>query len=285
LRRVQSGEIAAQHFKSLAAGASLTTTINTAAVHDLTTGTYTVMTEGAIPYALGQSTELSGSAVSFKSNSLPILVDGAAAAIVAKAIPEMTITERTVLQSGCSTAQRTATTNALSRCVTLSRAAASAASSGSASKFSEYFKTTAAATRSTVAARFNAVATQCGSLTSGQTKYYCTDVYGYCESNVLAYTIPSTNEIVNCPLYYSALTSLTTKCHAQDQTTTTIHEMTHAPGTYSPGTQDNGYGYAAATALSSSRAVLNADSYALYANGMLLLDIVCYNLRLLADVL
>jgi len=44
--------------------------------------------------------------------------------------------------------------------------------------------------------------------------------------------------------------------------------MTHAPATYSPGTQDNGYGYAAATALSSARAVLNADSYALYANGM-----------------
>lgn len=36
---------------------------------------------------------------------------------------------------------------------------------------------------------------------------------------------------------------------------------------YSPGTEDNGYGYSAATALSSSAAVLNADSYALYANG------------------
>jgi deuterolysin len=259
--------VAAQHFKSLAAGASLTTTINTAAVHDLTTGTYTVMTEGAIPYAVGESTELSGSAVAFKSNSLPILVDGAAAAIVAKAIPEMTIAERTVLQSGCSSSQRTATTNALSRCVTLARASASAATSGSSSKFSEYFKTTSSSTRSTVAARLNAVASECGSTSSGRTKYYCTDVYGYCESNVLAYTIPSTNEIVNCPLYYSALPSLTGTCHAQDQTTTTLHEMTHAPGVYSPGTQDNGYGYAAATALSSSRAVLNADSYALYANG------------------
>jgi hypothetical protein len=38
---------------------------------------------------------------------------------------------------------------------------------------------------------------------------------------------------------------------------------------YSPGTEDNGYGYAAATSLSSSAAVLNADSYALYANGKL----------------
>lgn len=50
--------------------------------------------------------------------------------------------------------------------------------------------------------------------------------------------------------------------------TTTLHEYTHAPGVYSPGTEDNGYGYAAATSLSSANAVANADSYALYANGM-----------------
>jgi hypothetical protein len=47
-----------------------------------------------------------------------------------------------------------------------------------------------------------------------------------------------------------------------------LHEETHAPGVYSPGTEDNGYGYSAATSLSSYDAVLNADSYALYANGM-----------------
>lgn len=71
---------------------------------------------------------------------------------------------------------------------------------------------------------------------------------------------------------YSALPGLTKSCHAQDQATTTLHEMTHAPGVYSPGTQDNGYGYAAATALSSAKAVLNADSYALYANGKWIID-------------
>lgn len=73
--------------------------------------------------------------------------------------------------------------------------------------------------------------------------------------------------IVNCPLYYSALPALSRTCHAQDQATTTLHEMTHAPGVYSPYAIDNGYGYTAATALTSARAVLNADSYALYANG------------------
>lgn len=54
---------------------------------------------------------------------------------------------------------------------------------------------------------------------------------------------------------------------AQDQATTVLHEFTHAPGVYAPGTDDHGYGYAASTALSASAALNNADSYALYANG------------------
>lgn len=68
---------------------------------------------------------------------------------------------------------------------------------------------------------------------------------------------------------------MTGTCHAQDQATTVLHEETHAPAVYSPGTEDNGYGYSAATALTSARAVLNADSYALYANGMLQIHSQC----------
>lgn len=221
-----------------------------------------------MPFAIGDSTDLTNEAVTYKSNVLTMAVDGAAAALRPKAIPEMSLTERTVLQSGCSTSNKAATTAALNSCASLARAASTAASSGSSTKFSEYFKTTSSSVRSTVAARLSAVATQCSSLTSGGTKYYCTDVYGYCESNVLAYTIPSTNEIVNCPLYYSDLPNLSGTCHAQDRATTSLHEFTHAPATYSPGTADNAYGYSASVALSSARAVLNADSYALYANGM-----------------
>lgn len=50
-----------------------------------------------------------------------------------------------------------------------------------------------------------AVANECGSTSSGATDFYCTDVYGYCESNVLAYTIPSNNVVVNCPIWYTAI--------------------------------------------------------------------------------
>lgn len=115
LRRVQTKDLAADVFYLLEAGATYETEINAAAVHTLTTGKYSVTAEGAIPYAQADSTELTGDAVYYKSNTLELPVDGALAAKVKRAIP--TLSERTVLQAGCSTAQRTATTNALAKYV------------------------------------------------------------------------------------------------------------------------------------------------------------------------
>jgi deuterolysin len=118
-----------------------------------------------------------------------------------------------------------------------------------------------------VAARLRAVANECGSTTSGATTQYCTDVYKACDESTLAYTAPADNVVVNCPLYFNYLPILSKTCHAQDMATTTVHEYTHAPAVFGPGTEDNAYGYSASTALSSAAAVLNADTYALYANG------------------
>ena len=47
-------------------------------------------------------------------------------------------------------------------------------------------KSSSSSTRSTVASVFNRVASECGSTTSGVARYYCSDVYGACSSNVLA---------------------------------------------------------------------------------------------------
>lgn len=67
---------------SIPAGSSYETTINAASLHDLSAGgSFTFVAEGAIPYALDNSTELSGNAISFKSNILTVDVDGAAAAV------------------------------------------------------------------------------------------------------------------------------------------------------------------------------------------------------------
>ena len=88
-----------------------------------------------------------------------------------------------------------------------------------------------------------------------------------CSSNVLAYTVPSDSFISYCNLFFTALPALTSSCHGQDQATTALHEETHAGSVYSPGTDDLGYGYAAATRLTTAQALNNADSYALFANG------------------
>ena len=70
----------------------------------------------------------------------------------------------------------------------LANAAANAATSGSASKFNEYYQITASSARTTVTNRFKGVAAQAESVNGGSTKYYCTDPYGYCDPNVLAYS-------------------------------------------------------------------------------------------------
>ncbi|KAL9077284.1 MAG: hypothetical protein Q9157_003426 [Trypethelium eluteriae] len=264
--RVLTSNFSEDAFTTLAAGETKEVTFDVASTHDLTSGgNYKLIAAGAIPFAKAGSTELVGDALAFQSNELSIDVDGAQAATVSR--PFSRANKRSDIQSDCTGSRLSATQSALRDCVTLASNAARAATSGSASKFQEYFKTTSSSTRQTVANRLNAVSRECSSSTSGATDYYCSDVYGGCSSNVLAYTLPSQNLVVNCPLYFSDLPHLTSSCHAQDQVTTTIHEFTHAPGVYSPGTQDLGYGYSAASALSANSALNNADTYALYSNG------------------
>ncbi|KAE8153667.1 neutral protease 2-like protein [Aspergillus avenaceus] len=250
---------------TLAPGATIEDEFDIASTSDLTEGgTITINSNGLVPVTT--SNKVTGY-IPFTSNELSIEVDAAEAATISQAVK---VLDRRTEVAQCSGTKLSALRTALSNTVSLARAAATAARSGSSSRFSEYFKTTSSSTRSTVAARLTAVANEAASTSSGSTTYYCSDVYGYCSSNVLAYTLPAYNIIANCDLYYSYLPALSRTCHAQDQATTTLHEFTHAPGVYSPGTDDLGYGYSAATALSASEALLNADSYALFANAVYL---------------
>jgi deuterolysin len=275
LRLLNSG-LTQEDFVTLGAGQTKEITVETAALHELKEGgEFDVFAKGVLPYAEESSTELTGS-LDYESNKLTMNIDGAQAATVAKAI-----VKRTAVGSSCTGSKLTAVRTALSNCARLATAAAGATSG---TRYTTYFKTASA---TTVAARLRAVSSDCSS-TSSRTTTNCklldkntnpcpvrkwsnmwagNDPYGGCSSNVLAYTVPSANFITYCPLFFSALPALSGTCHAQDQATTVIHEETHAPGVYSPGTDDLGYGYAAATALSANSALNNADSYALFANG------------------
>ncbi|KAI1850876.1 hypothetical protein JX265_004930 [Neoarthrinium moseri] len=256
--RVSTQNLDEDAFHIIEAGETIEALFNIGELHDLSEGgEYNVVASGAVSYAALDSTIIEG-VVPYTSNSISAKVDGAEAAEVQRRFVE----KRTTVQSDCTGSKRTAQITALNNCVSLARAAASAATSNTA-KVTEYFKSTSAS--STLVTVFNRVASECGT-SGGVSKQYCTDVYGACSSNVLAYTLPSGSYMVSCPLYFSALPALTKSCHAQDQATTTLHEVTHL--SQIKGTQDLGYGYSAATRLSASQALNNADSYALFANAI-----------------
>ncbi|KAF9631833.1 Peptidase M35 deuterolysin [Lasiodiplodia theobromae] len=255
-------------FQSLAAGESVEVQFDIAEAHDLSQGgAFDILSEGAISYAEEGSTAIAG-AVPYTSNKISATVDGTEAKKVREEFVKRTV-KRTAVNADCTGTRRTATVNAVTNCRSLALAASSAAASGSASKFQEYFKTTSASTRSQVAAVFGRVASECGSTTSGVSDYYCTDVYGNgCQSGVLAYTLPSASYMVNCPLYFSGLSATSRTCHAQDQQTTTLHEMTHLSEIAGTTDQNGAYGYNAVRSLTAAQNLRHADTYTLYAQAI-----------------
>ncbi|KAF2462093.1 Deuterolysin metalloprotease family-domain-containing protein [Lineolata rhizophorae] len=266
--RLLTDGLAEDAFQFVDAGETIEFDFDIASLHDLSSGgAFSLRSYGAIPYAEAGSTSLSGLALDFDSNVLDIEVDGLEASRVPRALQG-----RAVLARDCTGSLGNTMRSSFDICSQMADYASEQATSGSADKFEEYFKTTNSRTRQVVADRLSAVSEECSSYVSGNTEYHCTDSYQACQSNVLAYTVPSLDYIVSCPLFFDALPLQSTQCHGQDQATTVLHEMTHAPGVYSPGTDDNAYGYDAAMRLNSRDAVLNADTYALYANA---LDLGC----------
>jgi deuterolysin len=149
----------------------------------------------------------------------------------------------------------------------MARSASDVAFSGSSSKVEEYFKSSSLTTRLTVSRTFDLVAEECSSMTRGVSDYYCSDPYGFCTRNVLAYTLASESYTAYCDLYFDALPQLASQCHAQDKGGTTIHEMTHLRQI--KGTSDyGGYGYAHVRSLSARQNLNHADTYALFAQAV-----------------
>ncbi|KAI8251444.1 Neutral protease 2-like protein [Colletotrichum sp. SAR 10_77] len=215
-------------FQVIGAGESVEVEFDAAELHDLSTaGEIDIVSSGAFSYAEADSTELAGT-IPFSSNSIHTAVNGEEAA----AVRARFLAKRTVVQSDCTGTRRTATSSTT-------------------------------ATRNTVATVFSRIASECGSTTSGVSRQYCTDVYPACSNGVIAYTLPSQSYMVNCPLFFT-MTAASSTCHAQDQQSTILHEMTHL--TQIRGTSDyGGYGYNFVRSLSASQNLNHADTYTLFA--------------------
>nr|AJD23138.1 metalloproteinase [Onygena corvina] len=274
--RYLMSDLTEDFFTTLAPKASVEHSFDLAATHDLSSGgKFTISASGSVSTAEEHSTTITSHAL-YESNVLHMEIDGNQAAAIEQAMnftPEMqsiharALEKRTRIVTGsCQGTQLRTTQNALANSARLAQAAARAAQSNTR-KFQEYFRTTDSTAQRNVITRLNAVARESSSATAGGTTYYCSDTMGGCKPRVLAYTLPSRNLVVNCPIYYN-LPALTRQCHAQDQATTTLHEFTHNPAVASPYCQDYAYGYQQCTGLPAARAVQNADNYALFANAI-----------------
>ncbi|KAJ2974297.1 hypothetical protein NQ176_g6133 [Zarea fungicola] len=225
-KRISTTKIQDDAIQHIPAGQSIEVSINIAQAHDLSTGgKFNVNAAGSLNIVSADG--ITG-AVSYKSNTVEVQVDGKEASVARHA----TMMKRSRVQSDCTGQKLQITQQALQNCNSLAKAAQTAATS----------------TRSGVA------------------NYYCTDVGDDCGGNVLAYTVPSQSYMVYCDLYFEDLPAVTRQCHAQDQATTNIHEDTHL--NQIQGTDDLGYGYSAIRGLSASQELDNADTFALFANAI-----------------
>lgn len=223
-------------------------------------GMVTIRAEGLV--SLVADNKVSGY-IPFSSNEIPIEVDAIRASKVQKAVKPLN--RRSKIES-CPDNQRPVLTKALENAASLANAAADAALAGTSPQFEPLFKSSSKEVRSAVADRLHAIAKEASSTSSGVITYYCNDPYKYCSPALMAYTLPDQSITVNCDIFYK-YPALDDTCFDQDQATTVIHEFTHAPAVYSPGTGDFGAGYDEATKLNAEKALKNADTYALFANG------------------
>ncbi|KAF9696903.1 hypothetical protein EKO04_004749 [Ascochyta lentis] len=223
--RVSTSNLDESAFQIIAAGETIEASFDIAVAHDLSSGgDFKVVTEGAFAYANLDSTDIAG-AVPFVSNSVDAAVNGKQASKVRR--DYLDLAKRTIVQTDCTGTRRTTTLTALSNCASLAHTAATAANSNTE-------------------------------------RYYCTDFLSACSTGVLAYTYPSTSQMVNCPLFFTGLSALSRTCHAQDQATTVLHEMTRLSQV--KGTSDyGGYGYRFVRSLSAARNLNHADSCTLFA--------------------
>ncbi|EFQ99338.1 metalloproteinase [Nannizzia gypsea CBS 118893] len=271
LPRYKMSDLTPDFFVNLGPKASVEHSFDLAATHDLSRGgKITVSANGVVPTAEENETTITGH-THYESNELTMDVDGKEAAAVEQSMggdsPAGVIDKRSnIVTSSCRGNQLQMLKTALANSARLSKAAASAAQRNPR-KFQEYFKTTDSSTVQKVVSRFMSVARE--STSTGKTTYYCNDTRDGCKPGVLAYTLPSKNQVFNCPSYYK-LPALNNRCHGQDMATTTLHELTHNPAVVTPFCEDLGYGYDRVSRLPASKAVQNADTYSLFANAVYL---------------
>lgn len=261
---MHTADLKDNNFQVIDAGETVEVQWDTAQSHDLSAGgNYTINTTGSLRYAELGSNEISGQVI-YNANPIHATVDGAKAAQVYSTFHQAQKAKRIVIQSDCTSSQKTTVNAALSVAQTRATKASTAAAAGT--RVEQYFRTDSSSTRSTVSSVFDKVADVVASGTSGSGTLYCTDIGSWCTDGVVAYTQPGDDYIVVCP-YWFQFPATDSTCHGADQPYVLIHEATHMTAVAS--TDDVCYGYEGCVdSISNSESLNNADSFALYSNGI-----------------
>ncbi|KAL0931576.1 metalloproteinase [Colletotrichum truncatum] len=251
-------------FRTIAPGEIVEVQWDTAQVHDLSSGgDFEFSSAGSLRYAEEGSNEITGQVV-YDSGVIHASVDGAQAASVHAAFHQAITEKRVTLKSDCNSSQKKIVTSALSKGKSYATAAQSAAKAGT--RLEQYFRSSSSSTKNTVSSVFGKVANVLGSTTSGA-NLYCSDVGNFCSGGVAAYCQPGTNGyIVVCDGWFT-FPSSSSGCRSTDQAQVLIHEATHLSEV--AGTDDVCYGYeGCVNKISTAQSLNNADSFAIYANGI-----------------
>lgn len=197
---IHTDNLSDEAFQTIGAKETIEVQWDVAQLHDLSAGgEFNITTEGSLRYAKVGDNKIAGQVV-HGSNTIQVNVDGAQAARVHSEHHASEKAKRIVIQSDCSSSQKSVVNAALNIAKSYAQKAQSAASAGT--KLQEYFKSTSSSTASTVAGVFSKIANNIvNSGTSGAAKLYCTDVGRWCTDGVVAYTQPGSNEYVSRPVF------------------------------------------------------------------------------------
>ncbi|KAG6041482.1 hypothetical protein E4U41_004059 [Claviceps citrina] len=265
-QRISTENLDDSAFEHIPAGKSVEVVFNVGQVHDLSSGgTFNIHSRGVLQFANQHDNQVVGS-VAYTSNNVSASVDGAQAASVLKTSLGARKDKRSIVQSDCTNFKRNVANRALFNCARVAALSRAAAQMNNA-KVREYFKDGSLNTKNIVASVFNRVAVECAAGKRGASRFFCTDIEGGCSAGVLAYSVPDDNYQVYCDSFFRTLPSLSRRCHALDQATTTIHEMTHLADVAN--TEDLAYGYRNIMRLDTEDSLNNAENYALFANSII----------------
>lgn len=259
--------LASEDFVTLAPGGKKELKVETTSIYTLNQGgRFNVVAKGGIRYAEKGSVKPVG-ILYYESNKLTMDIDGRKASKMARPMDK-----RQEIDSTCSPLQAERLREGFENCARFATNAAKEAHKGT--KLKEYFKRDDSCMRKFIGLRYELIATECAENAKHKTRAGCAEVtnkLGGCRENTYALTNVLTSKVTYCPKFFDDTPPVTSYCWYADQATTIIHELTHAPSIFSYLYYTGDYAYDsnmdAVMGLGKWKARNNADTYALYANG------------------